>query len=394
METALEEKYRIIFETTASATIIVEEDTTISLANSEFARLCGYTKEELEGKKRWTEFFVRDDLERMKEYHTRRRIDPHLAPRNYAARLVSRSGEVHEVLATVAMIPGTAQSLASFMDITERKKAEEEVRSQQQQLIQADKLATLGILVSGIAHEINNPVNFIMLNARIGQRVWNDITPILREYYEAHGDFSVAGLPYSKAADKIGQLLSGISEGAARIEKIITGLKNYARRDSGEMDPAVDMNALVESAIVLVQDLIKKSTNRFAVEYGKGLPAIRGNAQQLEQVIINLITNACQALQQKDQGIAVSSSYDPAAAGVRIKVADEGEGILAENMQHIMDPFFTTKRNTGGTGLGLSISYNIIKNHGGTLQVASEPGKGATAEIFLPVKAPARENGS
>ncbi len=381
---ALEEKYRIIFETTASATIIVEEDTIISLANTEFSRLCGYSKEELEGKKCWTEFIFKDDVEMMKEYHSRRRIDADLAPRNYATRLIARNGEVREVLATVAMIPGTQQSVASFMDMTDRKKAEEEVRSQQQQLIQADKLATLGILVSGIAHEINNPVNFIMLNAKIGQKVWNDITPILREYYNANGDFSVAGLPYSKAAEKIGQLLSGISEGAARIEKIITGLKNYARKDSGEVDPAVDINAVMESAVVLVQDLIRKSTNHFAADYGKNLPPIRGNFQQLEQVIINLITNACQALPQKERGMALSSSYDSEADAVRITVSDEGEGIPPENMKHIMDPFFTTKRNSGGTGLGLSISYNIVKNHGGSLRLTSEPGKGTTAEITIP----------
>ncbi len=391
---ALEEKYRIIFETTASATIIVEEDTTISLANTEFSRLCGYSKEELEGKRCWTEFIFKDDVEMMKGYHSRRRIDADLAPRNYATRLIARNGEVREVLATVAMIPGTQQSVASFMDMTDRKKAEEEVRSQQQQLIQADKLATLGILVSGIAHEINNPVNFIMLNAKIGQKVWNDITPILREYYNANGDFSVAGLPYSKAAEKIGQLLSGISEGAARIEKIITGLKNYARKDSGEVDPAIDVNAVMESAVVLVQDLIRKSTNHFAADYGKNLPPVRGNFQQLEQVIINLITNACQALPQKERGIALSSSYDPEADAVRITVSDEGEGIPPENMKHIMDPFFTTKRNSGGTGLGLSISYNIVKNHGGSLRLTSEPGKGTAAEMTLPAHhSPAAENG-
>ena len=131
MEEALresEERYRAIFETTGTATAIVKEDMTISLINQEFERRSGYSKKEIEGKKRWTEFVVKDDLERMKEYHRLRRIDPKAVPRQYEFRFINKHGEVRNVLISVDMIPGTTKSVASLLDITERKQAEEALR--------------------------------------------------------------------------------------------------------------------------------------------------------------------------------------------------------------------------------------------------------------------------
>ena len=113
------------------------------------------------------------------------------------------------------------------------------------------------------------------------------------------------------------------------------------------------------------------------------MPKINGNIQQIEQVVINLISNACQALEGRDRAVNVSATSNEKS--VQIVVQDEGKGISSEDLKYIMDPFFTTKRDTGGTGLGLSISYNIIKEHDGELLVISEPGKGTTATIKLPI---------
>ena len=123
-----EDKYRTIFETTGTATIIIDEDTTISLANIEFTRICGYVKDKIEGQKSWTEFFVKDDQERMIANHRLRRVAPNTAPRNYEARLIDREGNIRDVYITVAMIPETKKSVASFLDITERKRAEEALK--------------------------------------------------------------------------------------------------------------------------------------------------------------------------------------------------------------------------------------------------------------------------
>src|SRR3972149_921453 len=270
-------------------------------------------------------------------------------------------------------------------DITELKRAEFSSFIKNRQLKKADKMASLGILVSGIAHEINNPNNFILLNVHLFSKIWKDITPILDEYYKGNGDFVIAGMLYSKAKEKIDQSLEGILIGSERIKTITKSLTEYARADSGNLNEFVDTNKVVEMAILITNNLIKKSTNNFQVEYGKDIPFTKGNVQQLEQVVINLITNACQSLKDNNLGIKVITYYNSKRRRVRIKVVDEGVGIKEEDLKYIMDPFFTTKRDMGGTGLGLSVSYNIVKSHQGTLILKSELGNGTTARVSFPI---------
>ena len=307
----------------------------------------------------------------------------------YEYRIVRPDGEIRWIEAHVFPVRNKEREIyrcaGSAQEITKRKRAEALAELQQQQLIQADKMASLGILVSGVAHEINNPNNFIMLNGEILSMAWQNVMPILQKYYEENGDFLLAGMPYTRAHEKIGQLISGISEGAMRIGKIVEALGGFARQDAGDLDQSVDPNAVVESAMVIVNNLIRKSTHHPSVELEENLPKIRGNQQQLEQVIINLITNSCQALQSPQKCLFVSTSYNEKSDLITIRVRDEGEGIPPENLNHIIEPFFTTKRDTGGTGLGLSVSYNIVKNHGGHLHFTSRFGKGTTATVMLPV---------
>jgi polar amino acid transport system substrate-binding protein len=130
--------------------------------------------------------------------------------------------------------------------------------------------------------------------------------------------------------------------------------------------------------------MIVKSTVNFSVEYGRDVPLIKGNPQQLEQVFINLIQNACQALENNQQAIHVFTCYDPSITRVIIGVKDQGPGIPTETLKFIMDPFFTTRRKNGGTGLGLSVSSGIIQGHHGELNVESTVGKGSTFMVLLP----------
>jgi PAS domain S-box-containing protein len=268
-------------------------------------------------------------------------------------------------------------------DITQLKMAEVAAAQRNEQLKQADKMASLGILVSGIAHEISNPNNFILLNVQLFSKVWKDIAPILDEYYAQNGDFSIAGMPYYSSKEKITQSLDGIFNGSERIRNITSSLTEYARADSGRMNEQVDINKVVEMAILITGNLIKKSTNKFRVEYGENIPLIKGNAQQLEQVVINLITNACQSLNNLSAEVTVSTYYNKTRQHVGIKVEDQGVGIAPGNLQYIMDPFFTTKRDMGGTGLGLSVSFNIVKSHGGSLMMSSAPNKGTVARVLF-----------
>ena len=223
-----------------------------------------------------------------------------------------------------------------------------------------------------------------MLNGKIIRRVWNDIQGILENYYKKKGDFLIAGLPYSEAKGKMPKLINGIIEGTDRIKAIVSNLKDFSKTDSGEMRRDIDINIAIESAVMIVRNLIKKNTDYFTVELDDQLPKIIANKQQIEQVIINLLTNACDALKSKNNAISVKSGTEDGK--LFIKVIDEGEGVSDNYIKHIFDPFFTTKRDEGGTGLGLSISYNIIKEHGGEIVFDSGETMGTTVTVYLPLK--------
>ena len=303
-------------------------------------------------------------------------------------RIIHKDGTVRWIRNKIAVTKGDDGTPVAYdgliNDITDLKKAQAAEALRTRQLIQADKLASLGILVSGIAHEINNPNNFIMLNIQLFSRIWKDIAPILDAYYKENGDFVIAGMQYSTSKEKIGQSLDGVLKGAERIQNITKNLTEFAKADSNTFNEGVEINKVVELAVLITGNLIRKSTNNFKVEYGQNLPLIRGNAQQLEQVVINLITNACQSLKDPSASITIATFYNAQRNEVRVKVEDQGIGIKPEDLKHIMDPFFTTKRDMGGTGLGLSVSFNIVKSHGGTLVLNSKPGQGSTALVSLP----------
>jgi PAS domain S-box-containing protein len=269
-------------------------------------------------------------------------------------------------------------------EIRERQEAEQEAESRRQQLIEADKMVSLGVLVAGVAHEINNPNTFIMMNAPILRQAWEDLQPILNQYSELHNDFVVSGLPYSEMRDYIPELFSGILEGAERIKQIVLSLKDYARKDVADLNQRVQVNEVLKAALTLLANPLKKATHNLVVEYGERLPPITGNFQRIEQVLINVIQNACQSLADPAGRITIATSYDQQQQTVTVRVKDQGCGIPPAHLKHIKDPFFTTKRDSGGTGLGLSISTGIMEEHGGRLFFDSLVGEGTTARIIFP----------
>lgn len=271
-------------------------------------------------------------------------------------------------------------------DITQYKEAAEKEHIHQMQLIQADKMSSLGILVSGVAHEINNPNNLIMFNSDILEEIIQDLLPILNEYAESHPETKVGGLSLEAIEKQLPSLFKGITSGSERIKTIVQNLKNFMRSDSGELDQIVHINKVVEDGVMIVENLIKKSTTRFSLELAPEIPELIGNGQQIEQVIINLLTNACQALHNPDKAITVTTLYRSKQKAVEVIVQDEGEGISPENLKRIMDPFFTTKRDTGGTGIGLSVSYSIVEAHQGKLTFESKVNQGTKVTLSLPVK--------
>jgi polar amino acid transport system substrate-binding protein len=180
------------------------------------------------------------------------------------------------------------------------------------------------------------------------------------------------------------KLFSGVAQGAERIKQIVANLKSYVRGDGGDLNQAVDVNAVIRSSLSLISNVIKNATDHFTVEYEADLPLVRGSFQRLEQVILNLIQNACQALPDRKKGLFVTTGRARDGAGVVVTIRDEGSGIQPEDLPRIREPLFTTRPDVGGIGLGLSISSKIIEEHHGSLRFVSEPGKGTTVTIALP----------
>jgi polar amino acid transport system substrate-binding protein len=268
------------------------------------------------------------------------------------------------------------ESLANALD---------ELRVNQQQLQQAHKMNALGILVSGVAHEINNPNGLILLNIPLLKKMNADSSSILERYFQEHGDFPLGGPPYSRMRSEMTRILEEMQGAAKRIKNIVHDLKDFSRRDDSDEKELIDLNSVVKASVRLVAPSISAATKKFEVHYAKRLPKMRGTPQRIEQVIVNLIINACQALPDSSRGIYLSTRHREDCGTLALLVRDEGRGIEPEHMQHLTDPFFTTKRESGGTGLGLSVSAGIVKEHSGTLQFETVPGKGTTVFLSFPV---------
>jgi signal transduction histidine kinase len=270
-------------------------------------------------------------------------------------------------------------------EIIERKRAARESEAKQQQLIQADKMVTLGVLVSGVAHEINNPTGLILLNIPILTKIFQVVQDLLDEQYAASGDFMIGGMKYSELKKQLPKMLDEMLESANRIKRIVADLKDFARVETAAISEQVDINKVVEASLRLLNSTINKFTDNLSVDCGTNVPLVLGNAQRLEQVLVNLIVNGCQALSDKNNGVTITTRYDETNQEVLVIVDDEGIGIDEKNMSHILDPFFTTKRSEGGTGLGLSVSAGIVKDHNGKLVFQSSSGRGTRATLSLPV---------
>lgn len=281
--------------------------------------------------------------------------------------------------------------LCTIRDISSRVRAEEENRAIEAKLIQANKMTSLGVLVAGIAHEINNPNNYIMVSSELLSKSWKDACPILVEYQQQYGDFEIGGVSFDVMQHEIPNLLESITDGSRRIRDIVNGLKNFAREGKKGMRDDLNVNDVIQQATTIISHQIRRHTQRFLVDIDPALPAVSGNSQQIEQVLINLILNALQSLPDPERQVRVASRYDARTSMVCIEVSDQGVGIPDNISGRVLEPFFTTRLDKGGTGLGLSISNSIINDHDGTLTFNSSP-SGTTFVIRIPANRTHRIN--
>ena len=266
----------------------------------------------------------------------------------------------------------TIHIMGDLRDTTvEVQRREQELRDKQEQLVQAGKLATLGELTAGVAHELNNPLNNTSLF------VGNAIDRL-----------ELGGTDNERIVTELRHAMQQVRKAT----EIISHLRTFGRAAPLSREP-ICLRQVVERALSLMEAQLRVREVEVTVDLGVEEPVVVGNAIQLEQVFINLLTNARDAVADSPRkAIRISAAVDPAA--VEIAVADTGHGIPPELERRIFDPFFTTKEVGKGMGLGLSITYGIIKEHGGTISVVSAPGEGAAFLIHLPLAPAATEETS
>ncbi|MHC1744206.1 MAG: PAS domain S-box protein [Syntrophobacteraceae bacterium] len=356
--------------------------------NRAYETVFGRSLESLEREPRsWKEAFHDEDYERVKDLIQRAPSGPPdvtelriMRPNGSLRWLRVRTFPIRDERGETYRIAGIAE------DITEERQLRQEIDQRLQQVIQADKLASLGELVAGIAHEINNPNSFITYNIPLLEDTWELFEPIVREFSDAHPDWRKGRLTLPKLSEDMLGIIGAIKEGSERINRVVANLKDFARLDESSQKTPLQINEVIEKTLTIVGAQLRKSFLQIDLALSPDLPDIPGHFQKLEQVVANLLLNATHAAGGRTKGkVSIRTRSIARLRCVLIEVEDNGSGMDREVLGHIFEPFFTTRRTSGGTGLGLSVSYGLVQEHRGRIAVLSRPGLGSRFTIFLPV---------
>jgi len=350
-----EHKYRRIFEVSRDMILVTQPDGTIINLNPAGCKLLGY-KEPVSSfsDNSFADFFVKaSDWHRI-----RKTIEQQSFISNAEVSLEDTDGKQIRVLVSGSLDKGFSDRDATIhflvKDIEQRRIVEE-------QIAQADKLASIGQLSAGIAHEINNPLGIIL-----------GYTQLLIRNEKSNSE---------KFDD-----LKTIEKHVRNCKSIVEDLLNFARSSKPNED-VIRLDEAMEDVLSFIQQHAGLDNISVKKNYDSAVPEMRLDEKKIKQVFMNLIMNAKHAI-GKEGNLAISTGYNPDEGNVVVKISDTGHGIEKKDMARIFDPFFTTKPTGEGTGLGLSVSYGIIKNHGGDILVESEAGKGSTFTIVLPLVSP------
>ena len=352
-----------LLESASEGIVLINASGRITLVNTAAERMFGYERNELLG--RALEILL---PERVRGVHVDHRAGyfagPRVRPMGTGLDLAGRHKDGTEFpveisLSYVQSSEGTT-AMALITDITERKRVEGELKQQREALYQTEKLAALGTLSAGIAHEMNNPLGIITSRIEV----------MLLDAEEQQ-------LPAQVLDD-----LQVLHRATQRVARIATNLRSFARQAPRE-HTRIDLNAVVQETFLLMEKPLEVDGIRLTMELEPGLGAILGDASTLQQVLLNLVTNAREAMAGQGGEIRIETGVAERPGWVRVLIRDTGPGLSPEDLSKVFDPFYTTKRT--GTGLGLSVSYGIIQDHHGTVDVQSTAGQGTTFTLAFPV---------
>jgi len=359
-----EQYYRSIFETAGAAMAIIDENNLLSLVNSEFAKLSGYSKAELEGKRKWNQFVELQIIKDMRETLTHLMI----SPRNYECTFVNRKGNIRGILLNISMIPGTKMFVSSIIDITERKKAEIEIKtlySKEAELRQKleSEMKSRVEFTRALVHELKTP-----------------LTPLLT---------SSDMLKTELKEEPLSKMANNINRGAKRLDRRIDELLDLARGEIGmlklnvgQVDPAQMLQDVVDEIIPLAL----RRHQSIVLDLPHSLPPVQADEDRLKQVISNILNNAVK-FTHEGKRITVRASENGSV--FTVEVQDEGPGITAEVQKMLFRPYYrgeNEKNKPHGLGLGLALCKMLIELHGGQVWVTSDVDKGSIFGFSIPIK--------
>ncbi len=389
-----EEEIHAIMEAAADPIIVYNMEGEVEFINSAFSLVFGYKKDELIGKRI---DFVPEDQKEATGCKVRKVVEGESVV-NFETQRYTKEGDLLDILISANLYRHDGQPkgmVVTFHDVTQQKKNMEALKQAEALLVQSDKMASIGQLAAGVAHEINNPIGFISSNIKTMSEYGRDLKTMIGQYRTFCDAFKQGGLQQAEQVCEIDaleqkmdidylmedmtNLLSECREGVERVKKIVMDLKDFSHPGEESM-VSCDINAGIESTLNVIWNELKYKVEVIR-DFGE-LPLIEAFPQQLNQVFMNLLVNAAQAITTRGK---ISITTRASNEEIEVEIADTGDGIPEQHISRIFDPFFTTKEIGKGTGLGLNIAYKIIESHHGRIHVTSKIGEGTVFTICLPV---------
>ena len=378
-----------------SYTCNADENLTITFVSNRIKEITGYTPDQFtQNPYFWQEHIHSDE---QKEILKELKSATHKGTHQFEYRFQTADGSYRWFSDHRRLIKPSKRSrsymVGAWQDITEDKRMRQEGELRLQQMIQSHKLKALGEVVTGVAHEINNPVSFIANNIPLLEEMWTAVEPILASDGASHPDWGDKGIGYVEVCTNMKEIIEEFKIASQRIKRVIAGLKEFARTDETVQKKPVKIEEVIQGVLIIVGAQVRKTVSRIDLYIDSNLPTIQGHFQKIEQVIANLLINAHQSITPDRKGkIIITARSIERLNVILIEIEDNGIGMEKEVLDHVFEPFFTTRRDREGTGLGLSISYGLIKEHRGIIGVTSRPDIGSRFSIYLPLDAKTQIN--